>query len=53
VQACGLSAAFSAGQPLAWLGAVPEGRGASRAGRVGVRADPSTGWRGGRWKKPF
>ena len=30
-QACGWSAAFSAGQPLAWLGAVLGGRGASRA----------------------
>jgi hypothetical protein len=33
----GLPAASSAGQPLA----------------RGVQADPSTGWRGGRWKRPF
>jgi hypothetical protein len=50
-RACGLPAAPSAGQPLARLGAVPGG-GAARPGRAawGMWADPSTVWRGGRWK---
>jgi hypothetical protein len=39
-RACGLPAASSAGQSLARLGAVPGGRGASRAGRVGRAGRP-------------